>query len=232
MKKNNFVSGMAAMALVFGFLVAGCESSPAVSTPKAATPVQEATAAENSPAVPAQTEAGFTTEPSGGGVAREEQESSGINFNFVIVEDESGKSVAIHGYKGQRRDVYIPNYINDVPVTVIKTMAFSFNPFTSVRLPTTLLKIESNAFFGNSLSSIVIPNSVREIGSGAFEKALGEIRDITIGSDVTVSEDAFGTLNSFAETYNKLGKKAGRYIGAARGKISALVENVVYSLAK
>jgi hypothetical protein len=40
-----------------------------------------------------------------------------------------------------------------------------------------------------------------------------EILDITIGSNVNVAHDAFGTVNSFSETYNSLGKKAGRYIG-------------------
>jgi tetratricopeptide (TPR) repeat protein len=146
-------------------------------------------------------------------VAREEQESSGINFDFAIVEEDGKQTVTILGYKGQSRDVHIPNYINGVPVTSIFMMAFGFKPLTKLKLPATLIEIGFGAFFGNSLTSIVIPDSVKNIGSSAFEQISGEITDITIGSDVNVFFDAFGTLNSFAKIYNAMGKKAGRYRG-------------------
>jgi tetratricopeptide (TPR) repeat protein len=144
---------------------------------------------------------------------REKQESSGVNFDFAIVEEDGKQTVTILGYKGQRMEVHIPNYINGIPVTSIKMMAFNLKPLTKLKLPATLIEIGPFAFFGNSLTSIVIPDSVREIGSSAFEQISGEITDITIGSDVNVFRDAFGTLNSFAKIYNAMGKKAGRYRG-------------------
>ncbi|MFF2177242.1 InlB B-repeat-containing protein [Lysinibacillus sp. NPDC058147] len=98
--------------------------------------------------------------------------------------------VAIVGYKGESKDIIIPDEIEGQPVieigdkafkgviltgvvipssvTKIGISAFEFNKLTSVKIPPNVTTIGSSAFYSNYLKSIELPSSVKTIGHSAF----------------------------------------------------------------
>jgi hypothetical protein len=62
--------------------------------------------------------------------------------------------IIITGYKGKKRDIVIPEKINDLPV----------------------VEIGGEAFYENCLSKVIIPNSVETIGELAFDGDVKIIR--------------------------------------------------------
>jgi len=97
----------------------------------------------------------------------------------------------IKKYEGTGGNIVIPNTILDNPVTAIGENAFHSK----------LL-----------LTSVIIPNSVTSIGSLAFFQAGNNLISITIGKNVTLSNNAFGSNSGFAKIYQDNGSKAGTYI--------------------
>ena len=71
---------------------------------------------------------------------------------------------------GNSKDVNIPNYIEDYPVTKISYRAFCLNPYyTSITLPETLITIEKEAIIScENIREITIPKNVQNIDSYAL----------------------------------------------------------------
>ena len=116
-------------------------------------------------------------------------ESLRINPNFndalehLFVFEEAGGKITITIYKGNEKDVRIPERINGLPVTAIGFNAFIGRQLTSVTIPNSVTTIGEQAFSGNWLTSVTIPNSVTTIRRFAFES--NQLTSITIPNSVT-----------------------------------------------
>ena len=91
--------------------------------------------------------------------------------NVTISYSETPTNIIITGSSvGASGDIIIPDYINELPVTVISNSAFGSRwNISSIELPSTLESIERYAFGDcNSISSINIPNGVTKIGYASF----------------------------------------------------------------
>jgi hypothetical protein len=85
--------------------------------------------------------------------------------SFEIINENN--SITITGFKGDERNIQIPNNINSIPVTAIGI--FAFNNLTGVIIPEGIVSIGNGAFSNNQLRSVVIPESVLSIGHIAFQ---------------------------------------------------------------
>lgn len=106
-------------------------------------------------------------------------------LKYVLLEDGSGYEVS-KGSSDMKGEIYIPDYVNGLPVKRIAELGFYTPAFTydlrtgagcnrvttSIRLPKHLESIGRSAFtrFYN-ITEIVIPDSVVEIGESAFNGA-------------------------------------------------------------
>ncbi len=81
--------------------------------------------------------------------------------------------------------VVLPDYIEDVPVTVIGASAFNGRTLpTEVIIPDTVTTIENAAFMNcTSLETIIIPDSVTYIGESAFQGCTA-LKNVVIGNGV------------------------------------------------
>ncbi|GBU26568.1 hypothetical protein R84B8_00078 [Treponema sp. R8-4-B8] len=106
-------------------------------------------------------------------------------FSYVI-----GDVVIITGYNGTGGAVTIPAQINEKPVTIIGSWAFSnCDSLTSVTIPNSVTSIGTYAFSDcNSLTSVTIPNSVTSIGGGVFTYCIS-LTNVTIPNNITSIED-------------------------------------------
>ncbi|GAB6392021.1 MAG: leucine-rich repeat protein [Treponematales bacterium] len=108
----------------------------------------------------------------------------------------------ITDYRGQDKDIVIPEKINFQKVTGIGTHkgkggdkidfvgAFQKKLLDSVVIPNGITSIGDQAFFLNELTSVVIPNSVTSIGDQAFER--NQLTSVVIPSSITsIGEQAF-----------------------------------------
>ncbi|MDM5246638.1 InlB B-repeat-containing protein [Lysinibacillus sp. G4S2] len=93
--------------------------------------------------------------------------ANGDREGDYITESVNG-GVAIVGYKGESKDIDIPNEIEGQPVVEIGYRAFRSALLTSVKIPSSVTKIGISAFEYNRLISVEIPPSVTTIGSRAF----------------------------------------------------------------
>jgi len=91
-------------------------------------------------------------------------------------------------------------------------------PFTIWGEPVT--SIAAHAFENNQFTSVTLPNSVTFIGERAFfcksQSNDNKITSITIGTNVSMAEEAFGYANYYVDNdfqifYNQNGKRAGVY---------------------
>lgn len=91
-------------------------------------------------------------------------------IQFSVSEDKDG-SVSITEYKGDEKEVQIPESVQGVPVTSIADGAFANNETVEkVVLPSTVTTIGKGAFENcNNLEKIEIPETVTEIADDAFE---------------------------------------------------------------
>ncbi len=78
------------------------------------------------------------------------------------------KGVKILKYHGKENVVFVPQYLECRPVTIIGQRAFNAPYIKEVYLPETIEKIESFAFENSNISSIYIPKHVNEIDDTAF----------------------------------------------------------------
>jgi hypothetical protein len=133
----------------------------------------------------------------------------GEDFDVRIID---GRTITITDYKGINKDVIIPPYIRNLPVTSIGDNAFKGKQITSVTIPNGVITIGDYAFQNNKISRIVIPDSVTHIGHEAFGgNSLAE--GVTIGTDVSLGKymNGFGVSRGFDLVYYKNGRIAGFY---------------------
>lgn len=81
--------------------------------------------------------------------------------------------------------IVVPDYIEDVPVTIIGASAFNGRTLpTEVIIPDTVTTIENAAFMNcTSLETIIIPDSVTYIGESAFQGCTA-LKNVIIGNGV------------------------------------------------
>jgi hypothetical protein len=82
--------------------------------------------------------------------------------------DGSPNEITITGYKGNVKNVIIPERINGLVVVAIGDNAFFNKGLTSVLLPNTITRIGENSFANNHITSIVLPISHVSIGRNTF----------------------------------------------------------------
>lgn len=131
-----------------------------------------------------------------------------IPFEYRILDD---GTVEILGYRGKRRYITIPDYIEGRQVSSIGTGAFSGESrLRRIVLPRYLTNIEDRAFYGcANILSFELPDGVVNIGSEAFSYNV-RLNSITLGKSLrTVGNEAFancGLLNSiyFPETLHSV----------------------------
>jgi len=122
------------------------------------------------------------------------------DFSYVINTLNTGTrietTVEITGYRGESKEVVIPETINELQVATIGERAFANKALTSVIIPEGVRGIRNYAFSGNNLTSINIPESIVTIGKSAFER--NRLTSITIprktsGSSpsIFIEENAF-----------------------------------------
>ena len=147
--------------------------------------------------------------------------TSNFEFNYTVSESGEVKSADITGYNGTNTEIVIPDMVvsfcDEVPVESISHDAFSNNNnITSVILPSSILRIDYNAFYGCSqlsninfeegleqigsesfsgtaLTEVVIPDSVTRIGSGAFAGCNLEKISLPINGHSTRIGSLFGS---------------------------------------
>jgi len=87
--------------------------------------------------------------------------------DFQVMKNEN--SVTITKYIGKKREVRIPDRIQDLPVTGIGKEAFKSFTGTSIMIPDSVTNIGDSAFsYCTFLTSITIPNGVTSIGKETF----------------------------------------------------------------
>jgi len=133
-----------------------------------------------------------------------------IEDTFDLLQNRSG-GITIVRYKGEEKDVVIPEKIGGLPVTIIGNKAFYHKGLSSVAIPETVLAIEPmafaenhlqsvamtgcvsigyEAFAGNQLSSVVFSEKLASIGPRAFIN--NNLSGITVPGAVTnIGKDAF-----------------------------------------
>ena len=103
--------------------------------------------------------------------------------DFVYEEEENG--ITIIKYRGEDKEVVIPDKINGTKVTAIGDRAFSgCENLTDITLPESVTSIGGFAFSRTGLTSITIPKNVRSIGNGAFY-GCNSLKSITIPKGVS-----------------------------------------------
>lgn len=93
------------------------------------------------------------------------------DMSYNIIDDGNDNfHIEITGVENEyRSEYYIPSQIDGIIVRGICDYAFSYSPVTDVRLPVSLYRIESGAFYDcAALMSVKIPSAVKKIGSYAF----------------------------------------------------------------
>ncbi len=163
------------------------------------------------------------------GVREETSAKYDSDFIYEITQGE----VKILSYRGNDRNIIIPEYIEGYPVTSIGENAFfyygNYIRNVSISLPSTLKRIERRAFYNvwslrrivlpegleyigadafhgcKQLYEIVIPDSVTEVAKGAFDWCHGLDR-VVIGAGLkTVPTGMFGTSRGITEVIFKNG---------------------------
>jgi len=103
-----------------------------------------------------------------------------------------GEGIIIKNYTGKRKNVKIPQYLQNLPVVSIGNKAFykkeitgvtipgsvkyigmyafANNQLTDIIIPGSIIQINVYAFAGNRLTNIIIPDGIGIIGEGAFYK--------------------------------------------------------------
>jgi len=94
-------------------------------------------------------------------------------------------------YRGDNKQVVIPDKINGKMVTSIGKCAFKANHLTSIIIPNGVTCIERGAFSENHLTEVIIPESVTFIGSSAFS----ENQNITIKGETGSEAEEYANDN-------------------------------------
>lgn len=100
-------------------------------------------------------------------------------------------------------EVVIPAKIDGVTIKGIANGAFSYEAFTSIKLPNGITSIGEEAFRGCALTSIEIPDGVTSIESETFEFC-DDLTSIVIGNHVTnIKSWAFYNCGELTTVYYK-----------------------------
>lgn len=107
---------------------------------------------------------------------------------YILTDDNKQVYVTITAYKGDEKNVFVPDSIENYPVKKIDDSCFMYNDKAeSITFPDSVETIGSFVFFDcKSLKKVVIPSSVKSIGGA-----------INAGSSFTI----FGEPGSYAEEY-------------------------------
>jgi hypothetical protein len=109
--------------------------------------------------------------------------------DFEIQGNDDG-TMTILNYKGQGKNIAIPDRIFNMPVTRLQNGAFQGKGLTSVTIPATITFIGDNTFEGNSLTLVELPNALEHIGNGAFKN--NKFTTVTIPANVAaIGSQAF-----------------------------------------
>ena len=142
--------------------------------------------------------------------------------DWIYVVEDNG-TITLNGYKGQDKEVVIPNYINGLPVKKLGRThhtyygpdsrgtfwdpsicngerKFSYwyiqNDITSVTISKGIEIIGQNVFFASqALETIEIPSSVKSIGDDSFNSC-DSLTDIVIPNSVITMGIAFSNIPS------------------------------------
>jgi len=161
------------------------------------------------------------------------QEAFSADYCSDFIYEISDGEVKILAYRGNDRDIILPDYIEGCPVTSIGENAFfyfgNYIRNVNITLPATIKRIERRAFYNvwslrrivlpegleyigadafhgcKQLYEIVIPDSVTEIGIGAFDWCHG-LERVVIGAGMKkVTSGIFGTSRGITEAIFKNG---------------------------
>ncbi|PWJ12844.1 leucine-rich repeat domain-containing protein [[Clostridium] innocuum] len=99
----------------------------------------------------------------------------------------TASSVTITGYLGSKKDIIIPEKIDDIPVTELSANAFASKAIKSVRIPKSIMVIGENCFANNELVEVIIPNGIKRIGAAAFMS--NQITTLVLSNSVEMIED-------------------------------------------
>lgn len=87
--------------------------------------------------------------------------------DFVFIKCDDG--LELIKYYGTDQEVIVPEYINDIPVTVIGENVFEYKEFNKITLPDTITLIKPYAFIQcENLKSITMPKNLKIIDNYAF----------------------------------------------------------------
>ena len=112
------------------------------------------------------------------------------NTSDFEVQGNDDNTMTILNYKGQAKNIVIPDKIFNMPVTRLQKGAFQGKGLTSATIPATITFIGDNTFEGNSLTMIVLPNALEYIGNGTFKN--NKLTSIAIPANVaTIGSQAF-----------------------------------------
>lgn len=125
----------------------------------------------------------------------------------------NGEIKMITAYLGNKKVVWIPPKIQNMPVTVIGGGAFANNQLTSVTIPNSVEELEG--FENNQLTSVTIPNSVTQIMDHAFSGNL--LTSITIPGGLNLKYSGAFT-GDFVDVYYKNKQAGGTYRADANNK--------------
>ena len=125
--------------------------------------------------------------------------------NTTISYSETPTNIIITGSSvGASGNIVIPDYINNLPVTVISVSAFGLRSnISSFELPSTLETIERYAFGDTSITNIHIPNNVTSIGSYAFY-GCENLESINIPLSLNINNHAFYNCENLSDIGNIL----------------------------
>lgn len=119
------------------------------------------------------------------------------DYEYTVLKD---GTVEISKYNGKDTKVTIPSKINGKLVTSIGELSFGrCTNIKSVTIPDGIITIENAAFVGaESLESVKLPSTLKEISSNAF--AFTALKKVTIPKNVTsIGDFAFNGIGSLRE---------------------------------
>lgn len=118
------------------------------------------------------------------------------DFEFKISEDLT--FIEVTGYKGNAKNLVIPETIQGLPVEVIGESAFETLKIKSVVIPSSVKVIRSSAFYEcESLEKVTLPEGLFYIGSGAFNYTA--LTSVTLPKSLEVLNRAFHGCDNLAE---------------------------------
>lgn len=125
------------------------------------------------------------------GKVKTEQQIDSVKMADLIL-SKMGAGYVINGYKGMEQSFAIPEEISGIPIIGIGTKAFAENTKTpdykrlkSIRLPSTLEFIDSEAFFGcELLEEVSICQGLKKVGADAFGKCK-LLKKVLYSGDIT-----------------------------------------------